>query len=190
MKKSLNTSTVSILLLSIAFVIMSVGFAAYTQNLNINGNVTAKKAEWKVQFQTNSYVETAKSVAATSKALTGTSFTYDVTLNPGEFYESTVTVENAGTIAATLKGITLSKLTDAQAKYIKYSISYNGTEYTATTDGLSFDLAGKTDTTTETASVKVRVEYVFPENATDLPSEDVKLTLTGVLNYVQKATTN
>ena len=189
MKKSLNTSTVSILLLSIAFVIMSVGFAAYTQNLNINGTVTAKKAEWKVQFQDNSYAETDKSVKASAKALSGTSFTYEVTLNPGEFYESTVNVENAGTIAATLSSITLSQLDEKQAKYLKYTVSYNDTDYTASATGLNYDLAGKTGTTTATAQVKVRVEYVFPENATDLPSEDVIVKLTGALNYVQKATT-
>ena len=44
MKKSLNASTLSILLLAVAVVVMSVGFAAYAQNLNINGTAVAKKS--------------------------------------------------------------------------------------------------------------------------------------------------
>lgn len=182
MKKSFNASTVSVLLLSIAFVIMSVGFASYSQTLNINGTVTAKKAEWKVQFKTDSYTESTKSVAATTKTLTTTSLAYTVTLNPGEFYESTVTVENAGTIAATLNGITLSSLTTEQAKYIKYTLTYDGVEYTTTTSGLTSDLPADA-----TKDVKVRVEYIFPDNSEDLPTEDVTLTLTANLSYAQKA---
>ncbi len=182
MKKSLNASTLSILLLSIAFVVMSVGFAAYAQTLNINGNVVAKKAEWKVQFKDNTYAESTGSVEATSHTLNTTTMKYDVTLNPGEFYEFTVDVENAGTIAATLKSITLSSLTDVQKKYINYTVTYDGTAYSATTTGLTNDLAAEAVKT-----VKVRVEYVFPDDAADLPTEDVTLSLTASLDYVQKS---
>ena len=182
MKKSMNASTLTILLLSVAFVVMSVGFASYAQTLNINGEVVAKKAEWKVQFKENTYNESTGSVAATTKTLNTTSLIYNVTLNPGEFYESTVTVVNAGTIAATLKSITLSSLTEAQQKYIKYTVSYDGTNYTATTSGLSNELAAEA-----TKNVKVRVEYVFPDDAAALPSEDVTLDLTASLDYVQKS---
>ena len=182
MKKSLNASTLTILLLAIAFVAMSVGFAAYAQTLNINGTATAKKASWKVQFKDSTYTETAKSVAATTKTLTATTMTYDVTLNPGQFYEFTVDVENAGTIDATLSSITLSTLTAEQDEYINYTVTYDSTPYTTTTTGLSSDLVADA-----TKTVRVRVEYVFPEDETKLPTEDVKLTLTASLNYVQKA---
>ena len=141
-----------------------------------------KKAEWKVQFKDATYKESVGSVAAASHTLNTTTMEYNVTLNPGEFYEFTVDVENAGTIAATLKSITLSNLTDAQKKFINYTVTYDGTAYTATTNGLSNDLAAEAVKT-----VKVRVEYIFPENSTDLPEEDVTLNLTASLNYEQKA---
>lgn len=181
MKKNLNASTVSILLLSIAFVIMSVGFAAYAQTLNINGTATAKKAEWNVQFDSTSYVESTGSIAATTHSLNTTAMNYTITLNPGEFYEFTVNVKNAGTIAATLKSITLSSLTEAQQKYIKYTVTYDGSAYSATTSGLSNELAADAS-----KAVKVRVEYVFPDKSSDLPTEDVTLNLTASLDYVQK----
>lgn len=183
MKKSLNASTLSILLLSIAFVVMSIGFAAYAQNLNINGTATIKKASWKVQFKDATYAESAGSIASTTKTLTATSMTYAATLKPGEFYEFTVDVENAGTFDAVLNSITLSSLTDEQKEYVKYTLTYSGTEYTESTSGLNIALAaGKTET------VKVRVEYYLPEDSTKLPSEnDVTLNLTATLNYVQSA---
>ncbi len=183
MRKNLSASTVSILLLAIAFIIMSVGFAAYTQTLNINGTATAKKASWKVQFKDNTYVESTGSVVATNKTLNSTTMTYDVTLNPGEFYEFTVDVENAGTFDATLKGITMSSLTEAQKEFISYTVTYDSTSYTESTTGLSSDLV-----VDATKKVKVRVEYIIPTDAEKLPTtEDVKLTLTASLDYVQKA---
>ncbi len=182
MKKKMNASTLSILFLSIAFLVMSVGFAAYAQKLDINGTATAKKASWDIRFVDDSYTETTGSVAATSKTLTATTMTYAVTLKPGEFYEFTVNVKNAGTFDAILKSLTMSDLTDAQKKFITYKVTYDTSEYTATTTSLSSELASEA-----TKPVKVRVEYVLPTDAKDLPTEDVTLNLTASLDYVQKA---
>lgn len=175
-----------IVALVIAVVAMSIGFAAssYTSTLNIQGNtVTAKAAKWDVHFDDSSYTETTGTgyVAATSHSLNGTTLTYAVTLQPEQIYETTVTVENAGTFDANLTGITLAGLSSDQAKYIKYSIFYNGTEYTASNNSLSIALAKSTGT----ATVKVRVEYYLPTEATDLPASDVQLTLTSALTYTQ-----
>ncbi len=172
--------------LVIAVVAMSVGFAvtSYTQTLNITGDtVTAKAAKWDVHYDTSSYAATTGTgyVADTSHNLTGTTLTFAVTLEPKEIYEATVTVKNLGTFDANLTGITLGGLTTDQAKYIKYSIFYNGTEYTATTTGLSIALAKNTGT----ATVKVRVEYFLPDDENDLPQTDATVSLTGSLSYSQ-----
>ena len=172
--------------LVVAVVAMSVGFAAasYTSTLNIQGDkVTAKAAKWDVHFNTESYTETTGTgyVTATSHTLTGTTLTYAVTLQPGETYETTVTVENKGTFDANLTAITLAGLSAEQKKYINYSIFYNGTEYTDSVSDLAIALAK----TTGTATVKVRVEYFLPEEATDLPQTDAELTLTSTLTYNQ-----
>ena len=175
-----------IVALVVAVVAMSVGFAAtsYTRTLEIEGNtVTAKGAKWDIHFDTTSYHETTGTgyVAASDHTLDGTTLTYEVTLEPGQTYETTVTVKNEGTFDANLTSITLAGLSSDQAKYINYSIFYNGTEYTASTNGLAIALAK----TSGTATVKVRVEYYLPDAATDLPSSDVELTLTSSLNYTQ-----
>ena len=114
MKKYLNTSTITIVLLLAVFITMSVGFAVFAQTLNINGTAVAKQASWKVQFKDNTYAESTGSVAASDTSLNVTSMTYSVTLNPGQFYEFSVDVENAGTFDAVLKSITLSDLTSEQ----------------------------------------------------------------------------
>ena len=169
-----------------AIVTMSVGFAitSYTTTLAIEGNtVTAKAAKWDVHFDDTSYSETTGTgyVAASSHTLTGTTLTYAVTLQPKEIYEATVTVENEGTFDANLTGLTLAGLSTDQAKYIHYSVFYNGTEYTATNNSLSIALAKSTGT----ATVKVRVEYYLPDDVADLPATDAQLTLTSSLTYTQ-----
>jgi type 1 fimbria pilin len=183
MKKYLNTSTITIVLLLAVFITMSVGFAVFAQTLNINGTAVAKQASWKVQFKDNTYAESTGSVAASDTSLNVTSMTYSVTLNPGQFYEFSVDVENAGTFDAVLKSITLSDLTSEQKNYINYTLTYDGTTYSATTSNLSLDLtAGSTKT------VKVKIEYVIPEDPTKLPTtSDVTLNLSASLDYLQKA---
>ena len=175
-----------IIALLVAVVTMSIGLAvtSYTASLSIQGNtVTAKAAKWDVHFDDTSYSETSGTgyVAATSHTLTRTTLTYAVTLQPNEIYEATVTVKNEGTFDANLTGITLAGLSNDQAKYIHYSVFYNGTEYTATNNSLSIALAKSTGT----ATVKVRVEYYLPADAADLPSTDAQLTLISSLSYQQ-----
>ena len=181
MNKEKGLQTLIIAVLAIAILIMSVGFAAYSQTLNINGTATVKSANWKVHFVDTTYAESTGSVQATSKTITDTDVTYTVTLTkPGDFYEFSINVENAGTINAKLQSITMSALTAAQAKYLTYKLTYDGTDYTATTTGLSNALNASASKT-----VKVRLDYVQPEQSEDLPATDATVTLTASLDYVQ-----
>lgn len=186
MEKQKNTQMFVIAILAVAVLTMSVGFAAFTQTLNIDGNVTVASSKWNIAFDTTSYQESSGSVTVsdTNRTLSGTSMTYNVTLTkPKDFYEFTINVKNTGTFDANLTGITMSALTTEQAKYLKYVITYNGTEYTTTTSSLSVALAN----TTGVAPVKVRVEYIQPDNPADLPSSEVTVPLTASLTYNQAA---
>ena len=78
--------------------------------------------------------------------------------------------------------ITLTDLTPEQEKYLTYTLTYASTPYTSSQSDLSIDLAHGS-----TAPVKVRVEYIQPENPADLPSETTPITLNATLNYLQKA---
>ena len=172
-----------ILLLILAVVLMTVGFALYSQNLTINGSVTVKGTPWDVRYITDTtdtdYVMTSTGVTATSATLGNTNFAFTVTLEkPGDYYEATFKAKNFGTMDAILKTLTMSSLTAAQQEYLSYTVTYNGTEYDATASNLSTTLsAGAAHT------VVVRVEYLQPASASDLPATDTTVTVTGNLYY-------
>lgn len=186
MEKNKNTQILVIAVLSFAILFMSVGFATYASTLNINGTATVRANKWSVHYVDSSYAEQTGSKVATSHSLTNTDFTFAVTLEkPGDFYEATVNVINDGTFDAVLKSLTMSTLNEAQAKYLTYTVTYDGTAYTSSQASLSNSLPFTTGSNTKT--VKVRVEYVQPETSTDLPEENVDVTLTASLGYEQAA---
>lgn len=182
MRRENYIQNVIIALLAITVLAMSIGYAAYTQQLNVNGTATFSKATWDVHFDTDSFNETS-TIKATTKEVGNTTITYAVTLpKPGSEYSFTVNAKNFGTIDATMKKITLSGLTAAQAKYITYTVSYNGTDYTTTTDNLSIPLAANAS-----HPLTVTVAYVLPAEATDLPQVDTDVNLTVALDYEDAA---
>lgn len=177
-----------LLFLVLAIVLMTVGFAAYTQTLNISGTVKVKGSPWDIHYIPNQITRTTGSVTPDSttgetptvlETVDDTNFEFTVTLEkPGDFYEATITAKNYGTVAAQLKSITMSQLTTEQQKYLSYTLTYNGTAYTASQTGLTTAMAAGAE-----HPVKVRVEYLQPQNASDLPSSDVTVTVTGSLDY-------
>lgn len=187
MERKGNSQVIIIGILAMALLVMSVGYAAaFNTTLNISGTAIAKAAKWDVHFDTTSYLETTGSVKPSAQNLSGTTASYTITLEkPTDFYEFSVNVVNDGTFDANLTKITLSTLTPAQAKYIKYTLTYAGNEYTETTSDLSVLLAAKNPGDTDTAAVKVKVEYIQPTDASDLPASDQTITLTAALDYVQ-----
>ncbi len=186
MEKKKNTQIFVIAILSVALLFMSAGFAAFASTLNINGTTTVKANTWSVHYVTNSYAETTGSVAATAHNLTTTDFTFTVTLDkPGDFYEATANVINDGTFNANMSSITMSTLSAAQQKYLIYTVTYDGHDFTASQSGLSYSLPFTSGSNTK--AVKVRVEYDEPENSADLPQTDDTVTLTASLNFTQAA---
>lgn len=182
MRKERNIQSFAIIALSIALVIMSVGYATYSQTLNINGTSTFTASKWDVRFDTGTFSETT-TTKATTKDVGNTTITYDVTLaKPGDKYSFTVNAKNFGTIDAKMTKITLSGLTEAQQKYISYKVSYNNVEYTSTTDNLEVALASGAS-----HPVVVTVEYLLPAEASDLPQSDAEVSLTVALDYVDTA---
>ena len=180
MKNNKKKERSIIILLIVAVLLMTVGFALYEQTLNITGSVTVKGKPWNVHYVNDDITETQGSVAANPKSVNDTDFSFTVTLNkPGDFYEATVKVKNEGTIGAVLKKIRLSPtLTAEQQNYLSYSVTYDGTAYTASNENLNLELAAGA-----TKNVVVRINYIQPESASQLPSNDVTFTLDGHFDY-------
>ena len=170
-------------LLALAFVIMlgiSVGYAAITTTLQINGTSSIGKATWDVHFE--NVKVTSGSVTATNAAAIDTNKTsigYAVILSlPGDFYEFTVDVKNGGTIPAKLSGVpTLSGVSSQQDVYVNYTVKYSDGTAIGSNDELA---AGATKT------LKVRVEFDKNISDSQLPSEGNSLNLGFAMDYVQK----
>ena len=177
MKKKKNSSFVVIALLLI--VTISIGYAALSTTLNINGTSTIKTQTWDVHFA--NVKVTTNSGATVTKAPTitdgkTTEVTYNVALNqPGSVYEFTVDVVNGGSIAAkTSAAPTLGGNT--QTGILNYTVTWSdGSAITANTTLA----AGATKT------AKVRVEYKKDITVSQLPAADTALTLTCSIPYVQ-----
>lgn len=181
MEKQRNTQMMVILVLAVAVLTMSVGFAAYSASLSINGTANVSAASWDVKFDTTTFTESS-TIKATTKNITGTNVTYTVALaKPGDYYEFTIDVKNLGTFNANLTDVSLTALTEEQSKYLTYKLSYKGVDYSSEATGLSVPLAAKTGV----EPVTVRVEYVAPTDPADLPAADVQLSLTASLTYKQ-----
>ena len=184
-KKSNNYSSITILLLVVVVLVMSVGYANFTQSLKINGKTTVSSATWNIKLLEETYSENEDGVSVEPEnlILSGTSMSYKIKLEkPGDFYEFTIYAKNAGTFDAVLTGITLSGLSETQKKYMTYELVYNETStYKTTTDNLSIEMKSGA-----TVPVKVLVRYFQPDAASDLPSEQQEIDLVATLNYQQK----
>lgn len=181
MKKQKNFQLVTISVLVFAVLFMAIGFAAYAQTLRINGTVNVAKSKWSVHFDENQYQEEANSVTATNHSVGETNFSFTASLAaPGDYYAANIKVINDGTFDAILDSINMSTLSEEQAKYLTYTVKYGDTTFNESASGLNTAL-----TAGQTVDVLVRVDYVQPDDAADLPQKDITVNLSADLNYSQ-----
>ena len=185
MEKRKNLQMGIIGVLAVAVLFMAIGFAAYSQTLNINGDVTVKASKWSIHWDQSSYQLSTGSVPLTSETglptLSNTDVNFTTTLEkPGDFVEFSIDAVNDGTIDAQLTKITMTS--SVTAPYLSYEINYNGNTYTSTTDNIGLDLGAE-----ESATVKVKVSYVAPADSTQLPADDVNVTVGANFDYEQVA---
>ena len=189
MNKEGRFQNVLIILLAVAVVGMSIGFAAFSSQLTITGNATFEKAKWEVIWDNTTLVETETNATNQGTVVVDNNnmnVTYNVTLKPHTSYSFTVNAKNNGTFDAKLTGITFTGKTPAEVASdysgkIGYKFTYGGTNYTQTTNtsGSNIILAKNGGT----APVVVTLEYPLPESANDLLAQDVNVTLGVQLNY-------
>ncbi len=163
----------------ITILCMGIGFAFLTSNLTINGNTSVSGNSWNIYF-TNVQVNEESIEATVIPSTTGTTTTsldYTVTFDkPGDFYEFTVDAVNNGTIDAMIQSVNMTSLDADVAKFVSYTATYLDGTPLAQNDTLRKN---------KTVTYKVRVEFKKNISAEDLDAEDVNLTLTFGVNYVQ-----
>lgn len=180
-KKRSKKNNYVVIILLLLIIGISIGYAALTANLNINGITTIGKSTWNVHFE-NIEVTTGSvtaTVPATISDDTPTNIDYSIALEkPGDFYEFTVDVKNSGTLAAKLsESPVLSGVSSEQDIFINYTVSYSDNSSITADDSLA---AG------ESKKIKVRVEYDKDIDTTQLPTSEQTLNLNYSMNFVQE----
>lgn len=163
---------VLIIALVAVVVLMATAFAILSQQLNISGSASIKASSWNVEITGIAVASTSGSAVSSGEEFTLTSATFNTALSlPGDSVTYNITVENKGTINATLQSVT-SNIADlvAAQPYIKYTLTG------ATVDS---ELAAG-------ATTQVGVTVTYDINATSVPTTAVNQSLAITLNYVQK----
>ena len=166
---------VIILLLCAAIVVMSVGFAVLSTDLNIVGTANVKTSSWDVHFENISTPSTTGGATSTTTPTIDPVFTtvnYAGTLTePGGKHTFTVDVVNDGSIPARLHSIVVEGVSAEQDEYINYSVT-----------GIAQD---EVLNESDTRKLTITVEYDANVTADVLPTTDQTLNLTATLNFVQ-----
>ena len=176
-QKKFQTNRKAFILMTV--LCMGIGFAYLSSNLTITGNTSVSGNKWNVYFTNVQVSENSveASVAPTTSGTNTTSIDYTVTLDkPGDFYEFTVDAVNDGTIDAMIESITTPNIDSRVLQYLSYSATYEDGTALAQNNVL------KKNTTT---TYKIRVEFKRDIEPTDLSEDDINLTLTFGVNYVQ-----
>lgn len=156
---------------------MSIAYAVLSTSLTITGNTEISSASWNIHF--NNIQIDSQSVVATSepKIVNTNSVDFAATLNkPGDHYTFTVDIVNSGTLDAMIDSVVKTpNLTEEQAKYISYEISYNDGNLISSKQILKKD---------SFKTLKVKIAYRNDIDANDLPSTSTNLNLSFSLVYI------
>lgn len=157
---------------------MSLGYAYLSDDLSIEGRTNLHNATWNV------HLENVQPVSGSVEAITAPTISEDTHVsfaahlnNPAEFYAFTVDIVNAGTIDAMVDSFAITpELTEDQAKYLSYKITYlDGSPITT-----KQRLAGLT-----TETLKVSFEYIDGVDLTYYPSTNQNLSVAFSIHYEQ-----
>ncbi len=176
--KNKKKKYLSIVILLLLLVGVTVGYATLSSNLTISGTSSIGVPDWDVHFENLSVTSGSVSASAPVVSSDKLNITYSMALDkPGDFYEFTVDVKNAGTIDAKLSALpTLSGVSSAQDAYVNYTFTH--------TDGSAI-AAGETLAAGASKNFKVRVEYDRNINSSQLPTTAQELNLAVSMNYEQ-----
>ena len=159
----------AVIALVCALAIMAVGYSLLAQTLTINGTATIA-SDWDVAItDITEGTPTGSAANRTEATHTGTTATFDVTLNqPGDTMTYVVTVHNGGTLNARLTGLTVTP-EESEAEGIYFDVT--GVEQNVTT----LD-AGEDN--------QITVVVGWRQTGTDMPAE-LSQNLTVSLTYEQ-----
>ena len=175
--KDRKVLTLGLCLVAVCVFTLTIAYAALNAVLTISGNARVSAADWDI-YLANPKVTNGSATTDVPIIKTSSTVEFSTTLNmPGDFYEFTIDVVNAGSIDAMIENVIKTpELTADQAKFLKYEITYQNGE----------SITNKQLLAKETSMpIKVRIEYRKDLVASDLPTGQVVLDLALTLEYTQ-----
>ena len=188
MEKERGAKVIAVIALLVAVAGLTIGYAAYSSTLTINGTATVDPANWNVKFAYTSgdsltAETTGLATQTTAPTLTDTAVSgFDVVLRaPGDSITYKFSVKNTGTLDATLGTYTMGTLSCAPnaASTISQEDATklcNELQYTLTYSDGSKITTGAT-LPKESGSKDLVLKLVWPESSTLKVTDDVKVTI-------------
>ena len=188
-----NKKSIIILVL---LLVISVGYAALSSNLKINGATGVKSASWIIHWANPQVVPGSVTTTKPTLSESNTNATYTVTLTePGDYYEFTIDAVNEGSLDAEILQIK-SKFNDKDGEdiitegpnknlpaYLEYEVTHADNEHSPITVGESLDHG-------QTKTYRVRVAYSENINPEDLEETDITTKFYFEIEYKQKDKTS
>ena len=163
---------------------ISIGYAAITAQLNVEGSTIIKGNTWDITIPDDNFdndgtlkddqqdtdgdaevTQEPKKVEDNTNNVVSLSWAV-ILHNPGDAYEFTADVKNEGSVNAKLDTVNIAGITAAQQAYATYTVTYeDGTPITT----------GATLAANATMTIKVRVAYRDDIQASAMPTTDVEL---------------
>lgn len=187
MEKERGAKIIAIVALLIAVVGLTVGYAAYSTTLTIDGTANVDPASWDIHFANlGTVAKTGNAVENTAPTLAATTISgFDVTLKaPGDSVTYTFDVTNAGTLNATLTTFTQGTLTCAPAS----GSSATQEEATNICNELQYTITGVTqgEALNATATKNLTLKLEWPSTSTLQVTDKIAVTVgTTTLLYDQ-----
>ena len=178
-----NKRKLNYMILIIMLLVISIGYAVLSTNLNIVGAGTINNPTWDIHWE-NVSVKTGSVSASTPTIDTAkTTVNYSVTLTiPGDYYEFTVDAINAGTIDGMISVVS-NKLNNVEIttlpNYLEYKVTYEDGVDIAPNHLLAANSSEK---------YKVHVGYKKDISVSDIPSTAQTLNLSFSVTYIQSDT--
>ncbi len=168
--------------LSFAVLFMSIGFATYSQVIDLNRPQPPKL--FCVAIDEDSYQLGEGSVKPTALEFTDNSVDFAAHLEkPGDYYLFSVKAANNGNYDGILDNVWMTTPDAKLEPLVDYTVYYNN-EYTFTSSKFNLNYAVNKNAGMDTKSIVVKVLY-NPDEGAEIPAEGVDFDFNLTLDFVQ-----
>lgn len=181
-QKSIHFAIIGVLAFAVLF--MSVGFATYSQVLDLNGTNFSSEKQYFVSLDADSYQLGEGSVKAESLTISDDRFDVAVHFDKaGQYYLASLDVINTGDYNAILDTIRMPSYEGSDESYIKYTVTFDNDQvFTGSESEIA--AAINHDAGSNVKNIMIKISYE-PEEGTVVPEEGVDVSTFAEFEFVQ-----